>query len=109
MIFQLTRDVENVNMTVSSVETLSVQGLGGDDIVLTHPLPFTSQTIDGGSQSAADTLTYEAGAACSTQTAGTFQTRGAGLVTHTGFETVSLLNNNQCPGVAMWLGTRRTA
>jgi Ca2+-binding RTX toxin-like protein len=123
--FQLTRDVASINLTASNVEALNLQALGGDDTVATHPLPFTSQTIDGGPQTTADTLNYDAGGACTTQTSGAFQTAGAGLVTFTSFEGVALVN--QCPmavpalgdagrlllvalfAILAWLGARRTA
>jgi Ca2+-binding RTX toxin-like protein len=100
--FQLTRDVAAVNMMVSNVEALNLQALGGDDTVTTHPLALTSQTLDGGPESTADTLSYDAGGACATQGAGSFQTRGTGSVIYSNFETVSLLN--QCPNVPA-LGT----
>jgi hypothetical protein len=93
--FQLTRDVANVVVQASNVETLSLQTLGGDDVVSTVPLATTTQIIDGGAQNATDTVSFDAGGACTIQTPGSFETRGGQLVTFTSFETVSLLN--QCP------------
>jgi Ca2+-binding RTX toxin-like protein len=123
--FQLTRDVANIAMTVSNVEALNLQALGGDDTVATHPLPSTSQVIDGGPQNVIDTLNYDAGGACTTQTPGAFQSAGARPVTFTGFESVALVNPCAMAvpalghtgrllllalfGVLAWLGARRIA
>ncbi|HUK63116.1 MAG TPA: hypothetical protein VLV15_07280, partial [Dongiaceae bacterium] len=90
--FQLTRDIANVVLQVVNVEALNMQALGGDDTVTTHPLANTSQTIDGGAQTASDTLNYDAGGVCTTQGTGSFQTLGAQPVTFTGFEAVNLQN-----------------
>jgi len=92
--FQLTRDVANVTLDVRNVEVLSLSALAGDDVVSTVPLPFTSQSFDGGAQTSADTLTYDAGGACTTQTSTSFQTGGAAGVSFTGFESVALID--QC-------------
>ena len=92
--FQLTRDIAAVTLQAQSVESLNLQTLGGDDTVTTHPLPSTSQTLDGGVHAIGDTLSYDAGGACTTVGAGTFQSLGGQLVSHAGFETANLLN--QC-------------
>jgi Ca2+-binding RTX toxin-like protein len=105
--FRLTRDVANIVMTVSNVESLNLQALGGDDTVLTHPLPFTSQMIDGGPQNTADSLTYDAGGACTTQAPGSFQTRNAPAVTYTNFESVTLINQCANPAVPALSGAMR--
>jgi hypothetical protein len=102
--FQVTRDVASINLTVSNVETLSLLTLGGDDTIATHPLPFTRQTIDGGDQNTADTLTYDAGGACTVQAPGLFQTVGAGLLTFANVESVSLLNQCANPPAVPALG-----
>src|SRR5262249_54519490 len=86
------RDIATVALDVVNVESLSLSALSGDDTVSTVPLPLTSQTIDGGAQTATDTLNYNAGGVCTTQGASSFQTLGAQPVTFSGFEAVNLQN-----------------
>jgi hypothetical protein len=105
--FRLTRDVANIVMMVSNVESLNLQALGGDDSVLTHPLPLTSQMFDGGPQNTADSLTYDAGGVCTTQAPGSFQTRGGAAVTYTNFESVTLINQCTNPAVPALSGAMR--
>jgi Ca2+-binding RTX toxin-like protein len=96
--FQVTRDVAAISLQVTGVEGLSLQLLGGDDTVTTRPLPFTSQTIDAGTQAGGDTLSYDGGGtACTSQTPGSFQTGGNAPVTFTGFETVTLVGQCATP------------
>jgi len=92
--FRLDRNVAAIDLQVIGVEALTLQALGGDDTVNTVPLGLTSQTFDGGVQTAADVLSYDAGGACTTQGSGSFQSSGARPVSFVGFENVSLLN--QC-------------
>jgi Ca2+-binding RTX toxin-like protein len=125
--FQFTRDVASVLLDVRNVEALTVSALSGDDTIDTVPLPFTTQTFDGGPQTATDSLVYDAGGACTTETLATFQTAGEKKVSFTNFENVSLVNQcaNPVPvpalpaalritlaallgSAALWLGARRT-
>ena len=105
--FQLTRDIASVILDVRNVESLTLTALGGDDTVNTVPLPFTTQTFDGGTQASADTFSYEATGLCTTQSpGGKLQTAGNRPVTFTSFESFSLTHNcsNPIPVPALpWL------
>ena len=91
--FRVTRDIANVTLDVRNVEALTLSALSGDDVVSTVPLPFTTQTLDGGAQTGAgDSLVYDAGGACTTQTTTTFQSAGERGVSFSNFESVSLVN-----------------
>lgn len=108
--FHLTRDVASVAIDVRGVETLTMSALSGDDVVTTVPLPFTRQILDGGAQTSADTLTYDAGGVCTTQTSSSFQSSGERSVSFTGFESVSLVNQCSTPiPVPVMGGWMRTA
>jgi Ca2+-binding RTX toxin-like protein len=94
--FDFTRDVGGIVMDVDTVETLSLFGLGGDDLVNTVGLALTAQSLDGGAQATADILNANAQGQCAVQTAvngsGTIAITGAALISHTNFEQVNVLN-----------------
>jgi hypothetical protein len=92
--FHLTRDVANVALDVLNVEALSLSALSGDDTVTTQPLPKTTQTIDGGAQASADTLTYNAGGLCTSATGSFIESVGSQAVFYSSFEGVTV--QNQC-------------
>lgn len=93
--FQVLRNVGNVIVNASGIEALSLRTEGGDDGVNTVGLAGTTQSLDGGAQAAADTLTYDAAGACAFQGPGSIQTPGTQLVTYNEFESTPVLE--ACP------------
>jgi hypothetical protein len=83
-------------MDVDTVETLSLFGLGGDDLVNTVGLALTAQSLDGGAQATADVLNVNAQGQCAVNTAvdggGTVAIVGAALISYSNFEQVNVLN-----------------
>ncbi len=94
--FQLQRNLAAVTIQSSGIESISLQTFGGDDVVNTVGLSGTIQSLDGGFQTAVDTLNFDATGACTVQVPGTIQAAGRQPVAHAGFESTSVLN--ACPG-----------
>jgi uncharacterized repeat protein (TIGR01451 family) len=90
--FFMTRDIASITMTVDAVETLDLLALGGDDQVSTVGLPSTTQSLDGGGQSAADVLTVDAQGAAVSSGSGTIAIAGSQPIQHVNFEEVDVLN-----------------
>ena len=90
--FQLTRDIAAVTLQVFNIQALNVMALGGDDTISTRPLDFTTQTFDGGTQTNADTLTYDGQGLCTTQAPGFLESVAHKPVLFTNFEAVTLAN-----------------
>ena len=90
--FRITRNVANVILDAFNVESLTLQALGGDDSVSTIPLAATRQILDGGGQSVADTLSYNALGLCTVHAPGWFESGANQPIGFTGFETVSITN-----------------
>ena len=91
--FRVTRDIGNVSVDAFRVESLTIQALGGDDVLNTIPLATTLQIFDGGGQSLTDTLTYNALGLCTIRAPGWLESPGGQPVNFTGFETVSITNS----------------
>ncbi len=96
--FRFTRDVGGIIMNATEVEALTLNALGGDDTVTTVGLAGTSQSLNGGAQTSADTLNVDAQGACLTPSPGSFAIVGSQPITFTDFEQVNILN--QCAAVA---------
>jgi Ca2+-binding RTX toxin-like protein len=95
--FRFTRDVGNIAMTATQVEAITLNALGGDDRVSTVSLATTSQTLIGGTETAADVLTIDAAGACVTGSgSGTITIAGGQPITASEFEQVNIAN--QCAG-----------
>lgn len=88
--FDLTRNVANVLLHASSIETLNLHLLGGDDTVVTSLLVPTTQNIDGGTQSVADHLELHALGACLIFGDGSLGALGFSPVFHDEIETFQL-------------------
>ena len=90
--FLLTRDIAAISMPVDAVETLHLLAMGGDDHVDTVGLPSTTQSLDGGNQATADTLTVDAQGAVVTTGSGTIEITGSRPIQHATFESVNVVN-----------------
>ena len=101
--FRLFRNVGNITMDVGTVPTLSVVGLGGDDVVNTTGLSGVTQMLDGGGNGG-DVLNYNANGQCAHQSDGTITQSGFGPIHFTGFAAVNLLNNS-CVAPALGAGS----
>jgi Ca2+-binding RTX toxin-like protein len=97
--FQFTRDVGNIFMNATEVETLTLNGLGGDDRVTTVPLTGTSQNLSGGAQTTADVLTIDAQGGCVvTSASGSVTIVGAQPINFSEFEQFTI--TDQCVAAA---------
>jgi Ca2+-binding RTX toxin-like protein len=93
--FQFTRDLGNIVMNATEVEAITLNALGGDDLVTTVGLAGTSQSLSGGTQTTADVLNIDAQGDCVVPTsAGSVTIAGAQPITFTEFEQVNV--QNQC-------------
>lgn len=93
--FRFTRDVGNIVMNATEVETITLNALAGDDRVTAVPLAGASQNLIGGTQTTADVLVIDAAGGCVTSSGtGTVTIAGAQPITFSEFEQVSI--TNQC-------------
>lgn len=94
--FDLSRNVGNILLHSSSIETLNLPLLGGDDIVDTTLLVPTTQHIDGGTQTVVDRLSVQALGACLAFGNGSLGALGFGPILYTGIE--DLAATDTCAG-----------
>jgi Ca2+-binding RTX toxin-like protein len=98
--FRFTRDLGNIVMDATEVESITLNALGGDDRVTTVPLGGTSQNLVGGTQATADALTIDVQGGCVTPSgSGTVTIAGAQPITFSEFEQVNI--TNQCVAAAV--------
>jgi Ca2+-binding RTX toxin-like protein len=102
--FRFTRDLGNIVMDATAVESITLNALAGDDSVTTVPLAGTSQNLIGGTQTTADILTIDARGGCVTPSgSGTVTIAGAQPITFSEFEQVNV--TNQCVAAAVDIPT----
>jgi Ca2+-binding RTX toxin-like protein len=93
--FRFTRNVGNIVMDATGVESITLNALAGDDRVTTVPLAGMSQNLIGGTQTTNDVLTIDAEGGCvTTSGSGTVTIAGAEPITFSEFEQVNV--TNQC-------------
>ena len=93
--FRFTRDLGNIVMDATGVESITLNALAGDDRVTTVPLAGTSQNLIGGTQTTADVLVIDAQGGCVVSSeSGSFTIAGAEPITVSEFEQVNV--TNQC-------------
>jgi Ca2+-binding RTX toxin-like protein len=102
--FRFTRDLGNIVMDATGVESITLNALAGDDRVTTVPLVGTSQNLIGGTQTTADVLVIDAQGGCVTSSgSGTVTIAGAEPITFSEFEQVNV--TNQCVAAAVDIPT----
>ncbi len=85
-------------MDATEIEAITLNALGGDDIVATVGLAGTSQNLSGGTQTTADILNVDAQGACAVVAPGSFAIDGAQPITFTEFEQFTV--QNQCAAIS---------
>lgn len=83
-------DAATSTATYSNLETVSLTGLAGNDIITVEPINDLAYALDGGAD--ADTLNVDAGGNVVVQTPTTITVGGNLPITHTAVETVNVTN-----------------
>jgi hypothetical protein len=91
--FSLFRNIGSVLLETTSIESLELSTLLGDDQVQTVPLAGTAQLINGGSQTTADSLQVDALGECVTIAGGQVQFAGYGIISYAAFEALQVIND----------------